>query len=113
MTINYIEIGARIRSRRKELRLKQNELAEMAELSNNYLSNIENGHSIPSLEAIVRLCAALNTTPDYILLGCIRQNNVSLNIIDNLKLCSEKSLGIISDIILSFVKSDNAIKKGE
>ncbi|MBQ8783611.1 MAG: helix-turn-helix transcriptional regulator [Clostridia bacterium] len=111
MIINYIEIGARIRERRKALKLKQNELAEMAELSNNYLSNIENGHSVPSLEALVRLSTALKTTPDFILLGNIRSNNVALNIADNLQLCSEESLEIISDIVASFVKHDNLSKK--
>ena len=107
MIIDYIEIGARIRDKRKDLKLKQNELAEKAELSNNYLSNIENGHSVPSLEALVRICNALGTTPDFILLGNIRDGDVPMNIIDNLRLCSDKSLEIISDIVDSFVEHDN------
>lgn len=103
--IDYIEIGTRIRNKRKELGLRQNELAEMSELSNNYLSNIENGHSVPSFEALVRVCNALGTTPDYILLGNMRSDNVPMNIIDNLRLCSDEGLKVISDIVDSFVRN--------
>ena len=51
--------------------LKQNELSEMLGISNNYLSNIENGHSIPSLEIFSDICVKLKITPDLLLLGVI------------------------------------------
>jgi transcriptional regulator with XRE-family HTH domain len=44
MVIDFDELGLRIKKRRRELNLKQNELSEMLGISNNYLSNIENGH---------------------------------------------------------------------
>ena len=111
LIVNYYEIGLRIRTRRKEMRLKQNELAELADLSNNYLSNIENGRSIPSIEVLVRICGVLKITPDYLLLGVLRPNNVPLNIINNLQLCSETSLEIMSEIVSAFVKHDTSTNK--
>ena len=42
MDLDYKEIGKRIALRRKELGLKQSEVEERADLSQKYLSNIEN-----------------------------------------------------------------------
>ena len=80
MTLDYGEIGKRIARRRKELGLKQSEVEEKADLSYKYLSNIERSVSIPSLEVIMRLAAALDTTPDEFLVGTmIRTGKRSLN----------------------------------
>ena len=69
MAIDYIEIGERIAKRRRALGLKQREAAERADITDNYLSNIERAVSIPSLDVLMRLCDALETTPDALLLG--------------------------------------------
>lgn len=69
MIIDYCEIGKRIAKRRKELGLKQYELCEMIDVNYKYISNLETGRSAPSLELIMRLCDALQTTPDYFLSG--------------------------------------------
>lgn len=110
VTINYKEIGKRIRICRKERNFRQNELAELTELSNNYLSNIENGHSIPSIEALLRICEALSVTPDFLLLGSAKKDDIPAEIFDNLRLCNSESLEIISDIVDTFVKRDNQVK---
>lgn len=99
MTVDYDKIGLRISQRRHELKMKQNYLAEVTDLSNNNISNIENGHSIPSLETFAKICEKLDVTPDYLLLGNIKSNNIPKNISDNLLLCNEKSLSLISKII--------------
>ncbi len=69
MAVDYILMGKRLAERRKSAGLTQEQLAEMAELTNNYISNIENGRSVPSVETLVDLCEALRTTPDAILSG--------------------------------------------
>lgn len=69
MFVNYKEVGKRIAQRRKELKLKQCEVNELADLSDKYLSNIETGKSIPSIDVLMRICEAIQTTPDRILLG--------------------------------------------
>lgn len=75
MEIDYKYIGKRISKRRRELGLKQSEVEERAFIGYKYLSNIERGISIPSIEVIIKLSLALNTTPDYFLLGSIEYNN--------------------------------------
>ena len=55
------------------------QLSEKAEISNNYLSNIENGRSIPSLETLVRLCEAMEVTPDTVLMGTVTDGKQYMN----------------------------------
>lgn len=95
MYVDYKKIGVRIAQRRKEIKMKQNTLAEKTNLSNNHISNIENGYSVPSIETF----AKINISPDYLLLGTLKSNNISQNIVDKLNLCDDKSLKLISKII--------------
>ncbi len=64
MELNYEEIGRRIARRRKELGLRQVQVCKMAGLNDKYLSCIERATSIPSLDVVMRLAIALDTTPD-------------------------------------------------
>lgn len=72
MELDYKEIGKRIARRRKELGLKQAQVSEMVGISDPYMSNIERAISIPSIEVIMRLAIALDTTPDTFLVGTMR-----------------------------------------
>ena len=96
MYIDYQLLGSRIAQLRKNRKITQEKLAEKAEISNNYLSNIENNHSIPSLETMIKICTALNVTPDELLLGVSKNDKqyLSAEILEHLNLCTtqEKSL---------------------
>lgn len=71
MELDYREIGKRIARRRKELGLRQAEVCERASINDKYLSCIERATSIPSLEVVIRLALALDTTPDAFLTGAV------------------------------------------
>ena len=75
MELDYFEIGKRIARRRKELGLRQVQVCERAGINDKYLSCIERATSIPSLEVIMKLALALDTTPDEFLTGSIRYKN--------------------------------------
>ena len=75
MELDYSEIGRRIARRRKELGLRQVEVCERAGINDKYLSCIERSTSIPSLEVIMKLSLALDTTPDEFLTGSIRYDS--------------------------------------
>lgn len=75
MYVDYKQLGRRLAGRRKELGLKQSEVNEMAGLSDKYLSNIERATSVLSIDVLMKLCTALETTPDYLLLGTVNDNN--------------------------------------
>jgi len=101
LKIDYKELGERIAKRRKVLNLTQDDIAEATGLSNNHISNIENNHSIPSIETLIKICEALDITPDYFLLGIVRHTNDSLlsQINQKIKLCDEKKLELVDHFI--------------
>lgn len=75
MYVDYKELGRRIAARRRELGLKQAEVNEAAGLSDKYLSNIERATSVLSVDVLMRLCTALDTTPDELLLGTVAEDS--------------------------------------
>ena len=77
MKPDYIEIGKRIAKRRKELGLRQADVCERAEINDKYLSCIERAKSIPSLDVVLKLAEALETTPDCFLVGSVRHEDDS------------------------------------
>lgn len=72
MELDYSLIGQRIKKCRKRLGYTQEKLAELADTSSQYVSNIERAVSIPSTEVVMKLAIALNTTPDEFLVGAVR-----------------------------------------
>ncbi|HEX7150322.1 MAG TPA: helix-turn-helix transcriptional regulator [Thermoanaerobaculia bacterium] len=59
--------GRRLRELRKARGMTQEALAESAELSGNYISDLELGRKVPSLTILVRLSQALDVgTPELL-----------------------------------------------
>jgi transcriptional regulator with XRE-family HTH domain len=52
-------IGRRLRNLREEKNLSQGDIEKRAGLLRCYISRVENGHTVPSLETLERLAAAL------------------------------------------------------
>ena len=73
--LDYTESGRRVAHRRHALNLTQEQAAERAGIGHKYLSSIERAKSIPSTEVIMRLAAALDTTPDEFLVGTARHGD--------------------------------------
>lgn len=99
MNNQFIEMGNRIKSRRKELRIKQAELAEILGISNNHMSSIETAKERPSMEIFIRICEELKVTPDYLLLGIMHANDIPQNITDNLRLCRKEDVELTHHIV--------------
>jgi transcriptional regulator with XRE-family HTH domain len=53
------QIGEAVKNRRKELRITQPHLAELAEISTNTLYRLEGGQGNPSLEVLQKLAEVL------------------------------------------------------
>lgn len=100
-------MGNRIKIRRKELRIKQAELAERLNISNNHMSSIENVRQKPSLDIFIQICNLLNVTPDYLLLGSMHAYNIPQDIIDKLRLCNQSDIELAGDFIELLVKRNN------
>lgn len=91
----FVEMGKRIKARRVSLGMKQMELAERIDISNNHISSIERGIERPGLESFIRICDVLDVTPDYLLLGSMKANDIPKNITDNLKLCTDEEVRFV------------------
>jgi len=65
--MDYIELGRRIRSVRRERQLTQAALAEKTGVSTSFIGHIERGSRIVSLDTFVHICTALNTSPNALL----------------------------------------------
>jgi transcriptional regulator with XRE-family HTH domain len=59
-------IGARIRLKRKELKLKQDELAQLVSEPTDYVSKRERGEMGLAREALLRYASALQVTPEWL-----------------------------------------------
>jgi len=60
--MNSKEIGDKVRERRKFLNLRQEDLADISEISERTLRDIEKGSANPELKSLMRLCEVLGMT---------------------------------------------------
>jgi transcriptional regulator with XRE-family HTH domain len=65
--VQYNSIGKNIRRFRTEKKMRQEDLAERAGLSTNYIGMVERGEKIPSLESFIGIVNALGVSADMIL----------------------------------------------
>jgi transcriptional regulator with XRE-family HTH domain len=62
-------IGRRIRTKRKALELKQNELAKAVKVTPQHISQLELEKAAPALDKLLPLSRALGVSTDYLLTG--------------------------------------------
>lgn len=61
-------VGAYIRTQRRLSRLSQRQLAEMADLSDTYMSQLERGLHEPSIRVLRRLAPGLGVSPEDLIM---------------------------------------------
>lgn len=105
-------IGRNIRRYRLKKKLRQEDLAELAGLSINYVGAVERGEKIPSLETLIVLINALDVSADMVL-----SDVVSVGYTVKESLLSEKLDKLdpedrrkIYDVIDTMVKNSKQIK---
>jgi len=62
-----VDLGARVRTRRRQLGLTLRELGQRAGLSAAFLSQVERGLAKPALSSLVSLAQALQVSPEFLL----------------------------------------------
>lgn len=65
--INYQKLGLKIKEIRLTKGLTQDALAEIVSCNTSHISNIENNHTKVSLNVLLAIANALNTSIDYLL----------------------------------------------
>lgn len=101
MTLNYITLGARIRSVRKKRKLSQIALAELVDCSPTYLSYIENGERGMNLETFVKLANTLTVTADELLVDSLINSTKFSNheLAETIADCSEYEKHTLIDVL--------------
>lgn len=96
------QMGKRILDRRKQMRLTQEELAERAGVTSQMISTAELGKKAMRPENIIKICSVLEISTDYLLLGNVTENDISL-LIDKISGLTPDQYRHLEDIIDSFV----------
>ena len=97
-----VEMGQRLVARRKQLRLKQDEVAEMADLTTQTISTAETGKKALRPENIVKLCEVLDISADYLLFDQISDRDISI-LSEKVSALTPEQYRHLEDIITSFI----------
>ncbi len=73
--IDYIALGRRIRTARRDHRLSQEKLGELCGVSTAHIGHIERGTRIPSVDVLFRLAIELQVSMDYLLFDSYTESN--------------------------------------
>lgn len=92
------EMGERIYARRKALKLTQEALAESIGVSTQMISNLELGKKAIRPENLIKLCAALHVSADYVLTGSCAETTVD-RLSQKLMGLSTEELRLVEDLI--------------
>lgn len=95
----HIEIGNRIREKRKIMGLTQAEAAEMLDISKNFYGDIERGIKGLSLEKALLICEKFELDPTYLLTG-----EKQVTICELIKTCPKDKLFELEQIIRYIIK---------
>lgn len=96
------EVGNRITARRKQLRMTQDELSEKSGVTSQTISNAELGKKGLRPENIIRICSAMDISPDYLLLGKISDEDISI-LSKKISTLSPEQYRHLEDIIDSYI----------
>lgn len=96
-------IGRRVASRRRQLKLTQEQLAERANLSQQYIASLECGIRGLGAESIIKLSRALQVSSDYLLFGIANSEDYQ-RFEDMLPPLSGKEQLVLEEVIQAFLK---------
>ncbi len=104
-TVDYREMGLRIRTQRELLGYTREQLAEKLDVSTKFCADIELGVKGVSIQTLAKLSELLSLSADYILFGENDQSDsVELHMLSMLcQKCPEKSRKELLTIVNAFI----------
>lgn len=110
--VDYSKLGQRIRELRVSKGMTQADLGALVNCSNNHLSHIETGQCKVSLNMMLKLSYALETSLDYFLLDtpfATPKSIIDIEIAQKLDKCSAATLVVVNKSIDLFLELQNGI----
>ena len=104
-------IGSNIRKFRLMKKIRQEDLAEKAGLSTNYVGSIERGEKVPSLEALIDIVNALGISADMVLCDVVHTGyEVRHSLLaERLEKLSQEDRARIYDVIETLIRHSTRI----
>ena len=104
--MDYVALGARIKNKRLERNLTQEQLAEKVELSAVYIGQIERGERKMTIDTLVKLANSLNSSIEELLKDSTSSNvNARLNELVNIaKELDTSDIDKVIDVIKAMYK---------
>ena len=101
-----VAVGGRIRALREREHLTREKLAEGANISVQFLSDIENGTKSMTVPTIINIAASLHVTTDYLLLGRRSDSTSDLyaSLIAQLQTLPDRQRQVAGELISCFVR---------
>ncbi|MDD2494813.1 MAG: helix-turn-helix transcriptional regulator [Tissierellia bacterium] len=110
-----ILIGKRLRKQREKLNMTREEFAEKANISPQFLAEIENGKKGMSVSTLYKICNNYNISADYILFGRLSSNNAfpltTKSLSEPYLSYTEDIIEIVNNIILETQNSYKSTQK--
>lgn len=102
MNNENILTGKRIREIREFQKLSRESLAEKANISTQFLADIESGKKGMTIVTLKKICTALHISADSIVFGCESQENAKINAM--LSAIPESKQEDVADILQKIIK---------
>ena len=104
--MDYRSIGSNLRKIRVQNKLRQEDVAERANLSVNYVGAVERGERLPSLETFIALLNSTGASADIVLSDVLENGYIVKNslLADKLKSVSKDELARIYDVLEALLK---------
>lgn len=104
------QIGSRVKQARLERHMTQQQLAEAADISVSFLSNIENGRQSMNLRALIAISDALEVSADRLIRDIPRTAGIAEEIERELSSCTPKERETILQLVQLMKKSITVLK---
>ncbi len=106
-------IGKRLRKQREYFGMTREEFAEKADISWQFLAEIENGSKGMSAETLYKICTEFNLSADHLLLGKENLSNASTPCVALLSKVPPGCTSYLEDILKAYLRTIEVIKKNE
>ncbi|WP_066504428.1 helix-turn-helix domain-containing protein [Abyssisolibacter fermentans] len=112
--IDIKKVGSNIKKYRLKKNLTQEQLAYKTELSQQYIGNIERGVTTSSMETILKICYALDITPNHLFISSSKISTKALQeqLVNMLEDSTADEIKHIMNYI-TFIKDSNLFKDNE
>ena len=113
--LNNIEVGERIRKIRKQLKMSREAFAELIDISDIFLGQIERGERSLSIITLASISTSTGVSTDYLLFGTPEETYTLKKITNIVENASDNFINYAYDILLTsityFRKNEKDIKK--